>query len=148
MASRSTIVAVSAIGLFIIIAAGIVLFANSRKNTTTNSTVSNSSISVTTGSFKDGTYTASGSYNTPESVESIDVTITLKNNLISSVSTSTNAKDRESKQYLNLFKQGISSVVNSKTLDKATVSGSVNGSSLTGSGFNEALKKIADQARN
>lgn len=148
MSSRSTTVAVSAAGLFIIIAAGIVLVANSQKTSSGSSSNSNSSISVASGTYKDGTYTASGSYNTPESVESVDVTITLKNNLIISVSTSTNGKDRESRQYMNLFKQGISAVVNGKTLDKATVSGSVNGSSLTGAGFNQALKKIADQARN
>jgi uncharacterized protein with FMN-binding domain len=148
MASRSTTVAVSAAGLFIIIAAGIVLVASSQKTSSNSPSTSESSVSVVAGAYKDGTYTSSGSYNTPESVESVDVTITLKNNVISSISTSTNAKDRESKQYMNLFKQGVGAVVNGKTLDKATVSGSVNGSSLTGLGFNQALKKIADQARN
>jgi uncharacterized protein with FMN-binding domain len=170
MASKQTILAVSAVGLLVLIGAGVVLFTSTQKDTAGSSTSSSStsissslsstssstsslsttSISTATAAtvYRDGTYKASGSYTSPGGNESVEVTITLKDDLITSVSTSTDSKERQSRQYLGLFSQGISGQVNGKTLDNANVSGNVNGSSLTGRGFNQALKNIADQARN
>ena len=148
MASKSTTVAISVVGLFIIIISSIILVSNNQKNTKQVSESSSSSISIKSDLYKDGTYTTSGNYNTPGGQESIEVTLALKNGLINTVSTSSSAKERQSQQYQMLFKEKISGLVAGKTLDKGTVGGSINGASLTGKGFNEALKKIADQARN
>lgn len=55
-------------------------------------------------------------------------------------------RDRDSKTYQSLFSRGISSVVVGKKIKDISFVGEVNGSSLTGAGFVQALSKIITQA--
>ncbi len=101
---------------------------------------------ASTSVYKDGTYTADGSYSTPESVETISVTVTLADDVITSVEVSGNPTKRESEQYQSQFIGGISSEVVGKNIDEISVS-RVAGSSLTSGGFNTAIAEIKSEAK-
>lgn len=98
------------------------------------------------GIYKDGTYSATGDYIAPSGPETVGVSLTLSNGVISTVSTTINSHDPDAVRYERRFSQGISGIVIGKTLDDAFVSGRVNGSSLTGDGFNAALETIKQEA--
>ena len=95
--------------------------------------------------YADGTYTAEGSYQTPESVESVRVTVTLQDDEITAVEVTGQPKARESQQYQSQFIGGISDVVVGKNIDEISVS-RVAGSSLTSGGFNKAIDEIKAEA--
>lgn len=100
---------------------------------------------ASSGSYADGTYTAEGSYATPESVESISVTISLKDDIITDVQVEGDPTRAESEQYQGQFIGGISDAVVGKDIDEVSVS-RVAGSSLTSGGFNQALDAIKAEA--
>lgn len=95
--------------------------------------------------YKDGTYTAEGTYSTPESVETISVTVTLADDKITAVEVTGDPQKPETKEYQSKFIGGISSEVVGKDIDSISVS-RVAGSSLTSSGFNQAIEEIKQQA--
>lgn len=97
------------------------------------------------GSYADGTYTAEGSYATPESVESISVTVTLQDDVITDVQVVGDPTRAESEQYQGQFIGGIRDEVVGKDIDQLSVS-RVAGSSLTSGGFNQALDAIKAEA--
>lgn len=97
------------------------------------------------GSYADGTYTADGSYATPESVETISVTVTLQDDVITAVEVTGDPQKRESEQYQGEFIGGIADVVVGEDIDDIQVS-RVAGSSLTSTGFNEAIETIKSEA--
>ena len=97
------------------------------------------------GSYADGTYTADGSYATPESVETISVTVTLQDDVITAVEVTGDPQKRESEQYQGEFIGGIADVVVGENIDDIQVS-RVAGSSLTSTGFNEAIETIKSEA--
>jgi uncharacterized protein with FMN-binding domain len=96
-------------------------------------------------SYTDGTYTAEGSYQTPESIETIEVTMTLADGVVTDVEVAGNPTKRESEEYQAKFIGGISDEVVGKSLDEINVS-RVAGSSLTSGGFNQALEEIKTEA--
>nr|WP_307214662.1 hypothetical protein [Microbacterium sp. SORGH_AS_0888] len=98
-----------------------------------------------TGTYKDGTYTASGTYQTPETLETVEVTLTLQDDVVTAVQVTGDPKARESQQYQSQFIGGISDVVVGKKLDEIQVS-RVAGSSLTSGGFNKAIAEIKSEA--
>jgi uncharacterized protein with FMN-binding domain len=97
------------------------------------------------GAYADGTYTAEGSYATPESVETISVTVTLQDDVVTAVEVTGNPTKRESEEYQSKFIGGISDAVVGKQLDEVSVS-RVAGSSLTSGGFNQAIQEIKAEA--
>ena len=97
------------------------------------------------GTYTDGTYTADGSYATPESVEKITVKVTLADSVITAVEVTGEPTKRESEQYQSQFIGGISDEVVGKNIDDISVS-RVAGSSLTSGGFNEAIETIKAEA--
>lgn len=97
------------------------------------------------GDYTDGTYTADGSYQTPETVETISVTLTVADGLVTDVEVTGDPQARESEQYQGEFIGGIADEVVGKSLDEIEVS-RVAGSSLTSGGFNEAVESIKEQA--
>ena len=101
--------------------------------------------STGSGSYADGTYTADGSYATPESVETINVTVTLENDVITDVTVTGDPQKRESEQYQGQFIGGIADVVVGEDIDDIQVS-RVAGSSLTSGGFNKAIQTIKSDA--
>ena len=96
--------------------------------------------------YADGTYTAEGSYATPETVETISVTVTLQDDVVTAVDVTGNPSKRESVQYQGEFIGGIADVVVGKRIDELAVS-RVAGSSLTSGGFNQALETIKAEAK-
>ena len=99
----------------------------------------------TTGTYTDGTYTAEGSYQTPETVEKISVTLTLADGIVTDVEVTGDPQAPESKQYQGQFIEGIADEVDGKAIDDLNVS-RVAGSSLTSGGFNQAVEAIKEQA--
>ncbi|MEV7800660.1 hypothetical protein AB0O14_16350 [Microbacterium foliorum] len=112
---------------------------------TDTSTESTDSGAAAGGDYTDGTYTADGSYQTPETVETISVTLTVADGLVTDVEVTGDPQARESEQYQGEFIGGISDEVVGKSLDEIEVS-RVAGSSLTSGGFNEAVESIKEQA--
>ncbi|MGN8551062.1 UNVERIFIED_CONTAM: FMN-binding protein [Microbacterium sp. SLM126] len=138
-------------GLTFAAVAGIALLAGCTPADTSADTGSNSgsdsgdSGSSGTASYADGTYSADGSYATPESVETISVTVTLEDDVITSVEVSGDPSRPESEQYQGQFIGGISDAVVGQDIDEISVS-RVAGSSLTSGGFNEAIETIKSEA--
>lgn len=106
---------------------------------------SGTSTAAASGSYKDGTYSADGSYSAPSGTETITVTLTIASGAVTKVSIGTHATDPNAKQYQTMFAEGISGVVVGKELSSLSVS-RVAGSSLTSGGFRAAVAKIEQQA--
>lgn len=115
------------------------------QSTATNST--EPADTATSGSdFKDGSYSASGSYATPEGQESITVNITIADGTVTGTSLGQNGSNRETREYQAKFASGYEAQVIGKALSEISLS-RVSGSSLTSNGFNKALQTIKDQAQ-
>ena len=113
-------------------------------NTTTSS--SNNTTSSTSGTaYRNGSFSANGSYRTPGGTETINVSVTLKDDTITSVSVTGNGRG-DSAEYQSMFKSGVSSLTVGKDIDDVKLS-RVSGSSLTSTGFNSALDTIKTEAR-
>ncbi|MEN2740137.1 hypothetical protein ABCS02_20255 [Microbacterium sp. X-17] len=96
--------------------------------------------------YKDGTYTGQGSYATPETVEKVSVTVTLKGDVITAVQVTGDPQAAETRRYQSQFIGGISAVVVGKDIDQISVS-RVAGSSLTSGGFTKAIDEIKSEAK-
>ncbi|MEV8265275.1 hypothetical protein [Microbacterium sp. NPDC077057] len=110
-----------------------------------SSSSSSSSGGDASGTYTDGTYTADGSYQTPETVEEITVTLTLADGVVMEVEVSGDPKAPETERYQGEFIDGIADEVVGKPIDELNVS-RVAGSSLTSGGFNDAVASIKEQA--
>lgn len=97
------------------------------------------------GDYEDGTYTAEGSYQTPETVEKISVTLTLADGVITDVEVTGDPQAPETERYQGEFIDGIADVVEGVAIDDLDVD-RVAGSSLTSGGFNQALDAIKEEA--
>lgn len=97
------------------------------------------------GGYANGTYTAEGSYATPESVETVVVTLTIADEVVTDVEVTGDPQARESQQYQSQFIGGISNEVVGKSLDEVSVT-RVAGSSLTSGGFMQAVELIRAEA--
>lgn len=147
--------AIVAIIVVVLIGLGTVgVFAlNSNKETTpTSESTGTSSASqpatpstATNSQYKDGTYTATGSYATPGGKESIDLEVRLVNDTVQSVELTQKAMTGEAKEYQARFASGYKSVVVGKSIDEVSLS-RVAGSSLTSTGFNNAIDQIKNDA--
>lgn len=107
---------------------------------------SNSSSSNSSANYKDGTYSATGSYSSPGGNEEIKVIITISNGKIADSSVTPQASSRESEEYQIDFANNYKSLVTGKSVASLSLS-HVAGSSLTSIGFNEALDAIRSQAQ-
>ncbi len=112
---------------------------------TPSASASESESTASSSTYADGTYTAEGSYATPESVETIVVTVTLENDIITAVDVTGDPQKRESEEYQGRFIGGIADVVVGQDIDQISVS-RVAGSSLTSGGFNQAIDTIKSEA--
>ena len=102
--------------------------------------------SSSSGTYTDGTYEATGQYATPESVETVDVTLTLAGDTVTDVTVTGDPQAAESRRYQGEFIGGIKDEVVGKKLDEISVS-KVAGSSLTSGGFMKAVDAIKSQAQ-
>lgn len=98
-----------------------------------------------TASYADDTYTAEGVYRTPETVETVSVTLTLVDDVVTDVEVTGRPQTPETHRYQGRFIDGIAGVVVGKRLDELDVD-RVAGSSLTGDGFDQAVARIRMQA--
>jgi uncharacterized protein with FMN-binding domain len=97
-------------------------------------------------SYKDGTYTADGTYQSPAGLGRITVKVTLAKDIVTAIDVNGHATDATAKSYQDAFDSGIAGKVVGKKIDKLNVT-IVSGSSLTSGGFDEAIKKIEASAR-
>ncbi len=155
--------AIVAIAVIAILVTGVIVFTGKDKEESTNSTeqvsqnttpetqadstaLNEQSTSSTTGIYKDGTYQASGSYNSPGGTEEVDVELTIADNTITAANVTPKAASPTSKQYQSQFVAGYKSQVVGKNVDEVKLS-KVSGSSLTSQGFNDALAEIRSKAK-
>ena len=116
-------------------------------STSTGSTPNDTSSSnpSSSASYKDGTYTATGNYQSPGGPQSIDVSITLHNGVVTDSAVQAEASG-EARGYQDDFVGGYKTFVTGKSIDGIRLS-RVSGSSLTSGGFNSALEQIKQQAK-
>lgn len=95
--------------------------------------------------YRNGQYSASASYETPEEPESISITITLDNDVVTDATFTGEARDRTSREMQALFAEGFKEQVVGKQIDEIALT-VVNGSSLTPKGFMDALQKVKQEA--
>lgn len=114
-----------------------------------SSSSSSSSTSSTSksGAYKDGTYTATTSYDVPHGVSnSIKVTVTIADGKVTAVTTDNSYTDHESSEYISNFESSVSGVVVGQSIGSTSYS-RIGGASLTSSAFYSALDTIATQAK-
>jgi uncharacterized protein with FMN-binding domain len=95
--------------------------------------------------LKDGTYSATGDYQSPGGASSVAVTVTLKSGAITAVQVKPAADNPTARQYESQFASGIDAVAVGKPIEGLQV-GAVSGSSLTSQGFEKALAAIRSKA--
>jgi len=95
--------------------------------------------------YADGQYEAVGQYTSPGGGETIDVSITLEDNIITDVVVVPNAQLPISVRYQGQFTSGVADAVIGKNINEVQLD-VVSGSSLTPIGFNNALDQIRAQA--
>jgi uncharacterized protein with FMN-binding domain len=116
-----------------------------KADATSSETTSSGSSSASSSDYKDGTYSADGSYTSPGGQQGVSVEVTVADGVISDVTVTPGAVDSQSKRFQEDFAENVADQVVGKSLDDADVS-VVASSSLTSEGFNEALAKIAEEA--
>lgn len=153
---REIIAALSVLIVIVVIVAAVV--ATNKKTTvaateTANKTVSTATTSqvsttaaVAGSTFKNGDYTATGTYSSPGGNESLTVALTVKDDVVTDSTVTSGATDPEAKEYQSDFISAYKTQVVGKKLADITVS-RVAGSSLTSQGFNTALQKIEAAAK-
>lgn len=96
--------------------------------------------------YKDGSYSATGSYMSPGGLDHLGLTLTLKDDLITDVTVTPQPGDNTSARYQDKFVSGYKVYVLGKNISDVQIS-KVSGSSLTSIGFNDALTQIKSQAK-
>lgn len=132
-------------GLFVLAGCSSAADAETDKGTGTDSPSTSTDSNAGAATYTDGTYTADGSYQTPETVESVTVTLTIADGVVKEVEVTGDPQAPETEQYQSKFIGGIADEVVGVALDDLKVS-RVSGSSLTSGGFNAAVESIKEQA--
>jgi hypothetical protein len=96
--------------------------------------------------YADGTYTKKGTYSSPAGPESIVISITLEDDIITNATFTGEATNRASINNQNKFAAGYQALVVGKPIDQVSMT-VVNGSSLTPDGFMEALNAVKADAK-
>lgn len=156
---NKAIIGIIVVALLVAAATAVVVLGanNEAKNNSVETTVSSSPAATTestasssddsgSSTYKNGTYTATGSYSTPGGQESIGLSVTLAGDTISSAKVTQNATGGEAEEYQAKFAANFESQVVGKKIDEVSLS-RVAGSSLTPRGFNNAITDIENQAK-
>ena len=101
---------------------------------------------ASTSVYKDGTYSATGSYFSPGGPDKLGVTLTLANDVVTSVSVTPEAGDGTSARYQQRFISGYKTYVVGQNIASIHLT-RVSGSSLTPIGFDDALAQIKAEAK-
>jgi len=103
-------------------------------------------IEAVTGNYADGTFVATGGYQSPGGPETIEVSLTLADGVVTAVEVTPQAAGT-SQRYQDQFAGGVAVETVGKPIDQIDV-GRIAGSSLTSGGFRDALTVIkADASR-
>jgi uncharacterized protein with FMN-binding domain len=96
--------------------------------------------------YKDGTYSADGTYVSPNGTETVGVELTLASGTVTDVKITQHPSNPNTRKFQGEFAGGIAAQVVGKSIDQLNVS-KVAGSSLTSGGFNQAVEKIKSEAQ-
>ncbi len=96
-------------------------------------------------SYRDGTYQANGTYESPNGSENIIVLVELTDDVVTNVEITTNPNNPTTANYQTQFANGIAALVVGEDIDQLDVT-VVAGSSLTSNGFREAIAAIKAEA--
>jgi hypothetical protein len=150
------VIPVAIVGLIVIVVSGFVLTQNKTSgnkqevigaNTAAVRTSPSSSSTDKVNSYKDGDYSAVGSYAVPNgATEQVGVKLHLKGDIIDSVDVQSMAKLPTSVRYQGIFIENYKQYVVGKPINAVELD-EVSGSSLTPKGFNDALQKIKEEAK-
>ncbi len=146
---QKMIASIVVLALVTIMVLGIKAFTPKSPQTDRTASIMPSAASTTTTSnqvYKDGPYQAVGSYESPGGSESLQVSVTLKNNVIAATTATSEANDPTAQEFQDEFIQGYKTFVVGKNVNDVRLS-HVSGSSLTSQGFNDALAQIKAQAK-
>lgn len=102
-------------------------------------------VATAIGPLADGTYTAVGNYQSPNGQETVLVTISISDGVVTAADVDPQATNSTSSRYQGQFAGGIADEVVGKPVAELDVT-RIAGSSLTGRGFNEALEEIRSEA--
>lgn len=130
---------VAAIVIVLIIAIGVWYYRQGKTDTVDTTP-------VVIQSYKDGTYSSTGSYTSPAGKEDVGVSLTLKNNIITDITFTPKATNEISVKLQGMFASGYKELVVGKDINTVKLN-KVSGSSLTPKGFNDAIEKIKLQAQ-
>lgn len=100
---------------------------------------------ASSGGYADGTYTETGQYQSPNGTESIDVSLTLEDGVVTAVEVVGHNTNPNTEHFQGEFIGGIADEVVGKSIDELQVD-RVAGSSLTSGGFNSAVEAIKADA--
>lgn len=114
-------------------------------NSNTSAAASGSATGTPTATYKNGSYTATSDYFVPHGSETIQVKLTLQNDVITDVSIQNSESDRDSAEYQSQFTASYKTHVVGKKIDGLQLH-VIAGASETTQGFNDALVQIASQA--
>ena len=96
--------------------------------------------------YQDGTYSADGTYVSPNGTETVGVELTLAAGTVTAVNITQHPSNPNTRKFQGEFAGGIASQVVGRNIDELKVS-KVAGSSLTSGGFNQAVEKIKSEAQ-
>lgn len=96
--------------------------------------------------YKDGTYTATGTYQSPGGQESVEITLTIAGDKITDATGKSNATRPQSVEYQGQFLSNFAGEIVGKNVDQVSLD-KVAGSSLTSGGFENALQTIKSDAK-
>lgn len=91
-------------------------------------------------------YQAKGSYVSPAATEHLDVKVSMKNGLVQGVEMTSDSSSPKSLRFQGLFLEGVKTQIIGKKISEIGEFTRVNGSSLTGEGFNQAIAVIKSEA--
>jgi hypothetical protein len=117
----------------------------SSKSTIEAGTDSSGAAGTASAAYADGEYSAEGEYTSPGGKETVGVSLTLTDDVITAVTVTPESTNPNGKKYQGEFADGIASEVVGKSIDDIKVS-KVAGSSLTSGGFNDAVDQIKADA--
>jgi uncharacterized protein with FMN-binding domain len=147
--------AIPLVAVVIIIVAVVAIYASTNNSTTTITPSQNSTETQDTtqqaadeqsSEYKDGIYSAQGTYVSPGGSREIGLTITLENGVVTDTTFEGNAQDPQSKRFQGEFGDNYAPLIVGKDINDVTLT-KVSGSSLTPKGFTDALEKIKTQAQ-
>lgn len=125
---------IAIIGIIVVAAIAVITYLGSMSKTPSSA------------SYKDGTYMEIGEYMSPGGQEELDVTITLKDGVISDVQVISKAFRPNSVRFQGEFVANYKRQVLGKNIDEVNLT-KVSGSSLAPKGFNDAVEKIKTEAK-